>query len=140
MWLHRQNPETPIYVYGQYVSTKPITMVYAPSGDELTNPAPNYPVHSNMIGNPYMYDVKLNDIKFSGTINSGDRIWMHNENGVNKDIIYQSGKGWREYTTLIVNGVKRSGYTYMTIVPAGMSFWYDRRGSEDMVVSWPDEK
>ena len=111
------------------MTTEVTTVISAPTGSET--------VCSTMIGNPYARDLVLNEINFEGTFDSGDRIKIHTLEGANHDLVYVKGKGWREYTTKIVNGVKKSGYTYQTVIPAGMAFWYDRRGSDDLVVTWP---
>lgn len=135
LWLHRQKPLDdagnirPFWVYGQSVTTEVTTVISEPTGTET--------VHSTMIGNPYARDLVLNEINFEGTIDSGDRIKIHTLEGADHDLVYVKGKGWREYVTKIVNGVKKSGYTYQTVIPAGMAFWYDRRGTTPLKITWP---
>ena len=135
LWLHRQKPLDdagnirPFWVYGQSVTNEVTTVIPGPSGTET--------VRSTMIGNPYARDLVLNEINFDGKIDSGDRIKIHTLEGANHDLVYVNGKGWREYTTKIVNGVQKSGYTYKTVIPAGMAFWYDRRGTTPLKITWP---
>lgn len=135
LWLHRQKPLDdagnirPFWVYGQSVTNEVTTVIPGPSGTET--------VRSTMIGNPYARDLVLNEINFGGTIDSGDRIKIHTLEGANHDLVYVKNKGWREYTTTIVNGVQKSGFTYKTVIPAGMAFWYDRRGKTPLQITWP---
>lgn len=135
LWLYRQKPLDeagnirPIWLYGQSVTTEVTTVVSAPKGTNT--------VQSTLLGNPYAEDVVLNRLVFAGTIDPGDRIKIHVADGLNRDLVYVSGKGWREYVTRVVNGVKQSGYTYQTVIPAGTAFWYDRRGKDDLTITWP---
>lgn len=135
LWLHRQKPLDdqgnirPFWLYGQSVTTEVTTVVSGTNGLNAT-------VCSTMIGNPYAEDIVLNNLTFTG-VESGDRIKIHVGNNVNHDLVYVSGKGWREYTTKVINGVKKSGYTYQTVIPAGTAFWYDRRGANSLTIKWP---
>lgn len=136
MWLYRKKPLDdagnirPFWLYGQSVTSDVTTVVSGTNGVNAT-------VCSTIIGNPYVKPVRLNDLDFQGTIASGDRIKLHNVGEVDRDLIYVSGSGWRDSTTTIVGGRKRTVYNFDTVIPAGTSFWYDRRSSEDLIIRWP---
>jgi len=138
LWLRRQKPLDaegkirPFWLYGQSVTGEVTTVVAGTNGLNAT-------VCSTMIGNPYAEDVVLNSLTFQGKIESGDRIKIHTSTGINRDLTYVAGagKGWRESTTVVVNGRKRNVYSFSTVIPAGTAFWYDRRGNADLTIKWP---
>ncbi len=135
LWVVRRKPvdtdgrPIPFWIYGQSVTTEVANIVFAPTGTQT--------VVSTMLGNPYARDVKLNALDFEGEIASGDRIWFYTPQGVMKTLKYVSGKGWRMATTKLVDGSPRTVYTYDVTIPAGLGFWYDRRGTTDLRVKWP---
>ncbi len=135
LWVVRRKPvdtdgrPIPFWIYGQSVTTEVANIVFAPTGTQT--------VVSTMLGNPYARDVKLNALDFEGEIASGDRIWFYTPQGVMKTLKYVSGKGWRMATTKLVDGSPRTVYTYDVTIPAGLGFWYDRRGVTDLRIKWP---
>ncbi len=135
LWVVRRKPvdaegrPIPFWVYGQSVTTEVASVVFAPTGTQT--------VVSTMLGNPYARDVKLNALDFEGEIVSGDRIWFYTPQGLMKTLKYVSGKGWRMATTKLVDGSPRTVYTYDVTIPAGLGFWYDRRGTTDLKIKWP---
>ncbi len=135
LWVVRRRPvdaegrPIPFWIYGQSVTTEVANVVFAPTGEQT--------VASTMLGNPYACDVKLNSLDFEGKIASGDRIWFYTPQGMMKTLKYVSGKGWRMATTKLVDGSPRTVYTYDVTIPAGLGFWYDRRGKTDLRIAWP---
>ncbi|MCQ2391362.1 MAG: hypothetical protein MJ240_08050, partial [Kiritimatiellae bacterium] len=134
LWLIRQNPvdasgkAIPFWVYGQSVTTEVTNEVRAPRTGET--------VFSTTLGNPYAQPMMLNDLVFEGEIDKNDRIWYYTQSGSIKDIMYVAGKGWRMATTMEVNGRIRTVYDYDIEIPAGMGFWYDRRGTTPLKIIW----
>lgn len=128
MWLCRKDASKPFYLFGQFTDTKVYDIIYAP-----TNGAT---VCSTALGNPGMEETRLNDLEFDGTIDKTDRIWFYDQDGVIRDLTYVAGKGWRRARTMTVDGRVVTVYDYDTTIPAGIGFWYDRRGKENMTIRW----
>lgn len=129
LWLVRQDPTKPFWVYGQSVQTAVTTTINPPTGAQK--------VCSNMIGNPYARPVRINDLVFAGTISTSDRIKVPDGTNTPKTLIYVKGKGWRWTKTVLGDdGRVVSVYDYDVAVPAGQAFWYDRRGTTTLTVKW----
>ena len=132
VWLRRQHPTAngqpkPFWIYGQSVST--------PVSNEVAPPSGGAKYMTTLLGNPYVFPVKINDLKFSVTPDSRDRIFVPDGTLTPKTLMYTS-KGWRCTYSVTENGVTRSAYDYNVEVPAGLAFWYDRRGTSPMTITW----
>ena len=140
VWLRRAHPTTsdgkakPFWVYGQSVSTPVSNTIAAPTGDET--------FHTTLLGNPYAQAVKINDLKFSTTPDPMDRIFVPDGTLTPKTLMYvankKAGKSqWRySYTTTNSAGLPITSYSYDIEVKPGLAFWYDRRGSGEMTITW----
>ncbi len=135
LWVVRRKPvdaegrPIPFWLYGQSVTTEVSSVIHAPTGSQS--------VVSTMLGNPYARAVKLNELDFGGAIASTDRIWFYTPEGLMKTLKYVPRKGWRMATTKLVDGRPCTVYTYDVTIPAGRGFWYDRRGTSDLKITWP---
>ena len=141
LWLCRKNPldaegkPKPFWIYGQSVTTDVETEIVAPpeTGKGTTN------VVSNILGNPYAQETKINELEFKGTIDENDRIWIPNGTKTPLYVMYLQQKGGWCYSGM---DPKTGKTTYITDirVPAGLGFWYDRRGTTPMKILWRRSK
>lgn len=133
LWLTRQDPTKPFYTYGQDTVLDVETVIEAP-----TNFTKNVSkdVISNAIGNPFVREIKINDLEFEGEICANDRIWVPNGTKTALYLIYTSKKGGWVYASMDP-GTRRTYYVSDIPVNPGLGFWYDRRGDTPMKIKWP---
>ena len=139
LWLCRKNPldaegkPKPFWIYGQSVTTDVETEIVAPpkTGTGTTN------VVSNILGNPYAQETEINELVFEGEIHKNDRIWIPNGTKTALYVMYRvmNGKGVWFYSGIDPD-TRKTTYIMDIRVPAGLGFWYDRRGTTPMKIKW----
>ena len=135
VWLRRQHPTKadgtakPFWVYGQSVSTPVSNTIAAPTG--------NATCATTLLGNPYAKAIKINELKFSAEPASTDRIFVPDGTLTPKTLMWNKSKRkWRSSYSVVVDGKTKTAYDYDVEVPAGLAFWYDRRGTTDLTITW----
>jgi len=134
LWLCRQNPTKPFYVYGQDTQTDVVTDITLSPEEPTNQNASKTGVTSNAIGNPFLEEVNINDLVFDGEINEEwDRLWI--PNGTVTAIYVIRLRGMWVYATLDP-GTRRTKYVTDIRVKPGLGFWYDRRSTKPMKIKW----
>lgn len=135
VWLRRQHPvdadgnPRPFWLYGQSVTTPVENVVAAPTGTQK--------YATTLLGNPYVRPVRVNDLKFEGTISTSDKIFIPNGTSTPKVLIYVKNRWRYTYAEKLEDGSVRNAYDYNVVIPAGLGFWIDRRGKTPLKITWP---
>ena len=154
MWLVRQRPydvvggvtnPVPFWVYGQSVTNAVVTPILPGPGGSHSEASASVKAHSTILGNPYGEATRVNDLVFEGTILAngvqGDCIVVPTGTAAEKRLYRGLGPHpdqWCWTKVEIVKGRPRTSYDYDVTVPAGLAFWYERRGTEgELKVVWP---
>ena len=92
---------------------------------------------TTLLGNPYVRPVRVNDLKFEGTISTSDKIFIPNGTSTPKVLIYVKNRWRYTYAEKLEDGSVRNAYDYNVVIPAGLGFWIDRRGKTPLKITWP---
>ena len=144
VWLVRQNPTDkdghaiPFWLYGQSVTTS--------ASISITPKGANEDAHSTMLGNPYPVAVKINDLQFTGNISDGDTIVVPNGTDSPMYLEYRdtgtkrNPTGEKKWVWVHVvkssSGLPKNDYDWDVTIPPGLAFWYVRRATGDLSVTW----
>lgn len=129
MWLIRQDPTKPFYVYGQWATGgKSVTV------EQGASDTPAY----TMLGDPLLREVDINALKWEN-VGAGDSVIITTDSSATKNCTWDSTKNmWYhvEVKSVIKFGrtVASSTKVYDGLtVPAGAGFWYVSRGGAPTV-------
>lgn len=151
VWLSRQNPLDkdgnilPFWIYAQSVD-QPVTTTIAPITDKKSGKTES--VRSTMLGNPYAQATAINQLNFTtGAPADTDTIIVPNGTAASTYLQYRAprtaalkaestAKRWIWSEMVRSDGRLREVEHDDVTVPAGLAFWYVRRGSGDLVITW----
>ena len=143
VWLVRKHPFdknggiVPFWLYGQSVTTSAVTAI-APKGA-------GEEAHSTMLGNPYSQEVHINDLEFVGTVSENDTIVVPNGTDSPRYLEYRDTgtkrkptgvKKWVWVHVDTSSGLPKNVYDWDVTIPPGLAFWYVRRATGDLSVTW----
>ena len=98
-----------------------------------------------MLGNPYPQEVHINSLVFTGEISENDTIIVPNGTDSPMYLEYrdtgtkrkQSGvKKWVWVHVDKSSGLPKNVYDWDVTIPPGLAFWYVRRATGDLSVTW----
>ena len=132
MWLIRQDPTKPFYVYGQWATGgKSVTV------EQGTATVPAY----TMLGDPLLREVDINALKWEN-VGAGDSVIITTDASATKNCTWDGSKWYHVVvtkTTKFGRTVASSTKVYEGLtVPAGAGFWYVSRGGAP-TVTFADE-
>ena len=151
VWLVRQHPfdvvngttnAVPFWVYGQSVTNAVETAIRPGPGGTYSDGSQK--AYSTVLGNPYGVAMRVNDMTFVGEILGGgvqgDCIVVPSGTSAEKRLYRGLGDRpdlWCCPEVRLVKGRPRTHYDYEVTVPAGLAFWYERRGTGPLKIVWP---
>ncbi len=136
-WLGRNAPialdgsTNYIYLIGRYAGEAGTVTIAGGDGETLT---------PTMVTNPTMEPVAINDLVWSGARDAGDQILIPTE-GSNPTILTWDGTNWgasalEQYEKngrMRTRVIRKTDYT----IPPGRGFWYYRKASGELSITFP---
>ena len=133
VWVTRQETSKPFFLIGQY-SDEDVNMTVGGKGTSATV--------STMIANPSMKPLAINDIDWGSNPTSSDVIWIPTEKTVPTTLMWKKdpADGKKKWGILAQDRATRTSVLKSDwTVPAGMGFWYNRKGAA-FTVTLPTDK